>query len=382
MGQSPESCFYNTEGRGMPFLQGSKTFGRIFPTFSSFTERTTKTALKGDVLMSVRAPVGDINIAPTDMCIGRGLCSIRMKNGNQKYLFYLLKNNIRNILSKQNGTVFASVNRKDLESLELYVLNEEEQKSFGDFLALFDEKINLNDVINDNLSKQISTLIAHAFPYSADELMSGWHKVKLTEVASLTNGYSYKGDDLKSNGNTALVTIKNFDRYGGFKLDGFKELIPSARVKPEQYANIFDLLVAHTDLTQNAEVIGNAEVVLSKGKYDKLVFSMDLVCIRPIGNFGKFVLAALLHDKRFKEHCLGYVNGTTVLHLSKTALEEYCFLAPDDASILCKLDLVLSTLYRKQAEIIEENIRLSETRDLLMKKLLSGETEPLEFSER
>lgn len=154
MGQSPESCFYNTEGRGMPFLQGSKTFGRIFPTFSSFTERTTKTALKGDVLMSVRAPVGDINIAPTDMCIGRGLCSIRMKNGNQKYLFYLLKNNIHNILSKQNGTVFASVNRKDLESLELYVLNEEEQKSFGDFLALFDEKNNLNDEINDNLSKQ------------------------------------------------------------------------------------------------------------------------------------------------------------------------------------------------------------------------------------
>ena len=150
----------------MPFLQGSKTFGRIFPTFSSFTERTTKTALKGDVLMSVRAPVGDINIAPTDMCIGRGLCSIRMKNGNQKYLFYLLKNNIHNILSKQNGTVFASVNRKDLESLELYVLNEEEQKSFGDFLALFDEKINLNDEINDNLSKQAEAIFEGVFAES------------------------------------------------------------------------------------------------------------------------------------------------------------------------------------------------------------------------
>lgn len=152
MGQSPESSFYNTAGLGMPFLQGSKTFGKIYPTFPSFTEKITKIALKGDILMSVRAPVGDINIAPVDMCIGRGLCSIRMKNGNQKYLYYLLKNNIHNILSKQNGTVFASINRKDLEDLEFSILEEREQKSSGDFLALFDEKIKVNDEINDNLS--------------------------------------------------------------------------------------------------------------------------------------------------------------------------------------------------------------------------------------
>lgn len=194
MGQSPESCFYNTEGRGMPFLQGSKTFGRIFPTFSFFTERTTKTALKGDVLMSVRAPVGDINIAPTDMCIGRGLCSIRMKNGNQKYLFYLLKNNIHNILSKQNGTVFASVNRKDLESLELYVLNEEEQKSFGHFLALFDEKINLNDEINDNLSNtyswKLDTSISPEINLGKRESrrISKWHISSWTERMSSSIG--------------------------------------------------------------------------------------------------------------------------------------------------------------------------------------------------
>ena len=236
--------------------------------------------------------------------------------------------------------------------------------------------------LNDNLSKQISTLIAHEFPYTADEFISGWHMVNLTEVASFTNGYSYKSDDLKPNDDVALVTIKNFDRYGGFKLDGFKELIPSSRVKPERYADLFDILVAHTDLTQNAEVIGNSEVVLSKGRYGKLVFSMDLVCVKPIGNFGKFLLAALLHDRRFKKHCLGYVNGTTVLHLNKNALKEYCFLAPDDPSILCKLDLLLGDLYRKQSEIIEENIRLSETRDLLLKKLLSGETESLDSLER
>lgn len=186
MGQSPESSFYNTAGLGMPFLQGSKTFGKIYPTFPSFTEKITKIALKGDILMSVRAPVGDINIAPVDMCIGRGLCSIRMKNGNQKYLYYLLKNNIHNILSKQNGTVFASINRKDLEDLEFSILEEREQKSSGDFLALFDEKIKVNDEINDNLSKQCSMLFEQMFPDIFDFAESDF--IELSSIASIFSG--------------------------------------------------------------------------------------------------------------------------------------------------------------------------------------------------
>ena len=172
---------------------------------------------------------------------------------------------------------------------------------------------------------------------------------------------------------TALVTIKNFDRNGGFKLDGFKELVPTGNVKPDQFVDLFDILVAHTDLTQNAEVIGNAEVVLSKGKYGKLVFSMDLVCVRPNKSFGKFLLAGLLSDKRFKEHCLGYVNGTTVLHLSKAALKEYSFLVPNDASTLGKINSLLESLYLKRSHVIEENISLSKTRDLLLAKLIGGQ---------
>ena len=89
MGQSPKSEFYNFEGNGMPFLQGNRTFGRKYPTFDTYTIKPTKIANAGDVIMSVRAPVGDLNIAPTEMCLGRGLCSIRMKNNNQDFLFIL-----------------------------------------------------------------------------------------------------------------------------------------------------------------------------------------------------------------------------------------------------------------------------------------------------
>lgn len=339
---------------------------------------------KGTVLFSSRAPIGYVAIAGNDLCTNQGFKSIVPNESTDSvFLYYLMLHNASKIEAIAGGSTFKEVSGSVLGDFSVMVPDSlDEQRSIASVLSSLDRKIELNNKINDNLSKQISTLIAHEFPYTADEFISGWHMVNLTEVASFTNGYSYKSDDLKPNDDVALVTIKNFDRYGGFKLDGFKELIPSSRVKPERYADLFDILVAHTDLTQNAEVIGNSEVVLSKGRYGKLVFSMDLVCVKPIGNFGKFLLAALLHDRRFKKHCLGYVNGTTVLHLNKNALKEYCFLVPDDPSILCKLDLLLGDLYRKQSEIIEENIRLSETRDLLLKKLLSGETESLDSLER
>lgn len=118
-----------------------------------------------------------------------------------------------------------------------------------------------------------------------------------------------------------MATIKNFDRKGGFKLDGYKEIVPSSKLKPEHHAKLLDTLVAHTDLTQNAEVIGNAEPVLSFSGYQDIIFSMDVVKVLPNHpQVSQFLIAALLQTQQFKSHCLGYVNGTTVLHLSKKAL--------------------------------------------------------------
>ena len=80
MGQSPKSQFYNKNKEGMPFLQGSSTFGLLYPSFEIYSSDIKKIAVNGSVLMSVRAPVGDLNIANYDICIGRGLCSINGKN--------------------------------------------------------------------------------------------------------------------------------------------------------------------------------------------------------------------------------------------------------------------------------------------------------------
>ena len=171
-----------------------------------------------------------------------------------------------------------------------------------------------------------------------------------------------------------MATIKNFDRNGGFKIDGYKEIIPSNKLKPEHHANLFETLVAHTDLTQNAEVIGNAEPILSFSGYDDIVFSMDVVKVIPKDTIvSKFLIAAILQTQQFKSHCLGYINGTTVLHLSKKALPEYSLMLPTDFSILKPLDEIVTSMYKQMSINLNENIYLGQLRDSILPRLMNGE---------
>lgn len=200
-----------------------------------------------------------------------------------------------------------------------------------------------------------------------------WYNIQLSDIANFVSGYSYKGAELQTS-STAMATIKNFDRNGGFKLDGYKELVPSSKIKPYHYLEKFDVVVAHTDLTQKAEVIGNAESILNFAGYEAITLSMDLVKVVPKENtVSRFIIAALLKDQRFKSHCMGYVNGTTVLHLSKKALPDYSICFPEDLTCLAPLDNALQVIYLRIAAIIDENQRLSAIRDALLPKLMSGE---------
>ena len=113
-GQSPEGKFYNTDGKGIPFYQGKKDFGEKFieePT--TWTTQSTKIARKGDILMSVRAPVGPVNFATDEICIGRGLAAIRSRTGlNRDFLFYQLLHLQPEIAGKREQSSHQSINQK------------------------------------------------------------------------------------------------------------------------------------------------------------------------------------------------------------------------------------------------------------------------------
>lgn len=192
MGQSPKSMYYNTERKGYPFLQGNRTFWFKYPTFDIYTTVMTKSAKAGDVIMSVRAPVGDINITPIDMCLGRGVCSLRMKNGNQEFLFYMMKYYIPYLLKKESGTVFGSVNRNDINGLEVDIPEDvQTQKKIARYLEMIDDKIELNNKINENLLEQMKVLYKSYFvnfePFNGI-MPSDWKEYKLSNFLPVITG--------------------------------------------------------------------------------------------------------------------------------------------------------------------------------------------------
>ena len=191
-------------------------------------------------------------------------------------------------------------------------------------------------------------------------------KVKLSEYTKCLNGYSYKGEELSENSNIGMITIKNFDRSGGFKIDGIKPLTPLKQNFPK--IDKFALLVAHTDLTQNAEIIGNPILLLNTSNYDILTYSMDIVQLLPQKNVGIFFLFEELKSTNFKKYSLGYTHGTTVLHLSKDALKEYSFYIPNDPKLIENLDKKISNIYERISIIFSEIEVLNSLKKIFLDK--------------
>ena len=145
MGQSPSGSSYNEDGTGTIFFQGRAEFGFRFPTVRLFTTEPKRMACANDTLMSVRAPVGDFNVAHTDCCIGRGLAAIHSKNNYQSFVLYTMFS-----LKKQldvfngEGTVFGSINHKALNDMPILIPNIERIKEFENIVAPMDSTIRNN----------------------------------------------------------------------------------------------------------------------------------------------------------------------------------------------------------------------------------------------
>lgn len=141
MGQSPKSEFYNEDGKGLPFHQGVTQFGERFVTDTMFTTEYSRESEAGDILCSVRAPVGRLNITCNKIAIGRGLSAMRSRFGWQSLLFYQLKDYFVQEDMIGSGAIFASVSKKELFSQELLQPTDEVADSFDRFAKQFDEQI-------------------------------------------------------------------------------------------------------------------------------------------------------------------------------------------------------------------------------------------------
>lgn len=224
MGQSPPSSTYNEKGVGLPFLQGKAEFGEIYPSPIFWCSNPIKIAEKNDVLLSMRAPVGDVNIAPFKSCIGRGLAAIRAKDNkiNYLFLFYYL-NYAKNLFkSLSMGSTFKAITKKEVENFQIPFPPLKEQKKIAGVLATVDQAIGeANEAITktERLKKGLM-----------QELLTkgiGHKEFKETEIGLLPLNW---------------VTKRNFIKIKsgyGFKLEEYsKKGIPLIRIDNIQYGKI------------------------------------------------------------------------------------------------------------------------------------------------
>ncbi len=160
MGQSPDGSSYNEDGEGIIFYQGSTDFGLRFPDIRQYTTSPSRYANKGDILMSVRAPVGALNIANNDCCIGRGLSALSSKIGSMTHLYYLM-NDFRLKFEGMNsaGTTFGSITKDELFSLPVIIPTKSVISEFEQVCEpIFDKQMIIGEEINV-LTKQRNELL-------------------------------------------------------------------------------------------------------------------------------------------------------------------------------------------------------------------------------
>ena len=302
---------------------------------------------------------------------------------DSKWLYYFFQSKTTNYLlnTYRSGTSQPYLSLGTLRKFPVLIpKNVEEKREIVSILDSIRLKIELLQAQNKTLEETAQTIFKEWFGKCQieDELPEGWRVYQLNELVDTINGYSYKGKELVEESEEALVTLKSFDRNGGFQTRGFKPFKGNA--KTTQEVVIGDLVVAHTDLTQDAEVLGNPAFIFDDGGFDKMFITMDLVkVISKNEDVSSSFLYYLMKDRLFKGHCVGYSNGTTVLHLSKKAIPEYQIILPLNFDLIKKFSEISDATTTKISLNKEAIKTLTKTRDTLLPKLMSGEIRVNEF---
>ncbi|WP_193309201.1 restriction endonuclease subunit S [Halorubrum halophilum] len=194
-GNSPPSSTYNENGEGLPFFQGNSEFGHFHPEADTWCSEPRKEAEENDVLMSIRAPVGDLNIADRNCCIGRGLAALRPKTLNGLYLFYNLAERRPWLSRLATGSTFKSVTKGDLQLLDIPVPSLSEQRKIATVLHNVDQAIQKTEETISQLGRVkkglYQTLFSEGYrkhnqfkSSKYGEIPESWRVLKLAEITS------------------------------------------------------------------------------------------------------------------------------------------------------------------------------------------------------
>ena len=335
------------------------------------------------------------------------LGKVIMKNReavNCRYLYYLMctKSYRHEVLASATGTTVKHTAPDRIKQFQFDLPPIQEQRRIAHILSTLDDKIELNRQMNETLEATAHSIFKSWFvnfdPVKAKvegykppcmntetialfpsvfqdsplgEIPQGWKVEKMGNLVEIVKGRSYRSSELKESEDVALVSIKSIRRGGGYLPDNLRPY--TGKYTPEQVITPGELVIAYTDLTQEAEILGKPAIVRGDEKYQILVPSHHLRIIRPLKlDVSIQFLYCLFRERHFQSHIYGYATGTTVLGLSKDGVPRYQFALPPE-KIRSLFDSVAEPLFAKIESNENESRTLAKTRDTLLPKLLSGE---------
>ena len=219
MGQSPDSLTYNEEGNGLPFFQVNADFGEIYPMVRMWCSEPTKIAQEKDILISVRAPIGALNIANCECCIGRGLAGLTVNEDIcvQDYLWYALSSKVDELNSKGTGSTFKAINKKILAETEIPLLPLAEQRKIAAVLDQVSNLIAKRRQQLDKLDELVKSRFMEMFGDPIDNTM-GLRSMPLGEACYLKAGITTSADAIHDQSAEYPVPC-----YGGNGIRGYVE---------------------------------------------------------------------------------------------------------------------------------------------------------------
>jgi type I restriction enzyme S subunit len=389
----------------IPDLDGRVAIDRTERTLSQQGADILKSCLlpPGSVMMSCIATVGRCSITTKPSFTNQQINSvIPTESTDARFLYYVFTQLGHELESAGGGgSVYTNVSKSRFADIEVMLPKDVgEQRAIAHILGTLDDKIELNRRMSETLEAMARALfkswfvdfdpvrakaegrdpglpqpLADLFPDSFEdselgEIPKGWEVGRLGDLVETVKGRSYKSEELVES-DTALVTLKSFARGGGYRADGLKPF--TGTYKPTQVVQPGEIIMACTDVTQAAEVIGRPAMVRQSTRYQRLVASLDVLVIRAKSSLMTRSFTYLLcTTDTFAEHTYAHTTGTTVLHLAKEAVPSFRLPLPTAKLIQAFDRFAAPTLTRIQQAELESEL-LAALRDTLLPKLISGE---------
>ena len=407
MGQSPPSSTYNTLGNGIPFFQGTRDFTNRYPKPRVYCTAPTRIAYRGDILLSIRAPIGRVNIANNECAVGRGIAIIRPHQRTDfRYIEYILKNLEQTWrVMEGGGSVFGNATKRDLSELLLYWPAPKVRLSISNSLGALDDKIELNRRMNETLEEMAQAcfkswfvdfdpvrakmdgrwqpeqslpgLPAEHYDLFPDRLVSSelgeiprdWTVVSLSEVISeLVSGSRPRGGAVKSG--IPSIGAENILGLGLYNYSKEKYIPDDFYAKLEKRgANVRNGDVL---LYKDGAHIGRKTYFDCNFPHTKCVVNEHVFIVRLNKPIMQKYLFFWLDQDWVTGKIIGLNSNSAQPGINKSGVVSLPFLVPP-LNIIELFEQMVSPLIHSIFTRALESITLSNIRDTLLPKLLSGE---------